>query len=94
MQGQIVVMVTKAVSEMFDKGGIADQAIKFNGFPALEKEEAAFNTQSMRSNPLTYIADPLAPVANVMQTEILTLSAATLTIRELGQFFNADETIS
>lgn len=40
---QIVVMVTKAVSEFFDKGGIADQAIRFNGLPSLEKEDLSFN---------------------------------------------------
>lgn len=36
-------MVTKAVSEMFDKGGIADQAIRFNGFPSLDKDDVSFN---------------------------------------------------
>lgn len=40
---QIVVMVTKAVSEFFDQGGIADQAIRFNGLPSLDKEDVAFN---------------------------------------------------
>ena len=36
-------MVTKAVSEFFGKGGIADQAIRFNGYPNLDKEDIAFN---------------------------------------------------
>lgn len=36
----LVVLVTKAVGEQFGKGGIADQMIRFNGFPFLEKEDA------------------------------------------------------
>jgi chloride channel 3/4/5 len=39
-------MVTKAVSEFFSKGGIADQAIKFNGYPALDREDEPFNAPS------------------------------------------------
>lgn len=38
-----MVMVTKAVSDQFGKGGIADQMIRFNGFPYLESEEHAYN---------------------------------------------------
>lgn len=33
-------LVTKAVSEQVGKGGIADQMIRFNGYPFLEKEDA------------------------------------------------------
>lgn len=40
---QIVLMVTKAVSDQFGKGGIADQMIRFNGFPFLDKEDHHFN---------------------------------------------------
>lgn len=51
---QIVVMVTKAVSDQFGKGGIADQMIRFNGFPLLENEEHAYNVAgepaALRSN--------------------------------------------
>jgi chloride channel 3/4/5 len=36
-------MVTKAVSDQFGKGGIADQMIRFNGFPFLDKEDHQFN---------------------------------------------------
>lgn len=39
---QIVVMVTKAVSDQFGGGGIADQMIKFNGYPLLENHELVF----------------------------------------------------
>lgn len=41
---QIVVGVTKAVSERFGKGGIADRMIWFSGFPFLDnKEDDTFN---------------------------------------------------
>jgi len=39
---QIVVMVTKAVSDQFGGGGIADQMIRFNGYPLLENHELVF----------------------------------------------------
>ncbi|OBT59570.1 hypothetical protein VE04_00009 [Pseudogymnoascus sp. 24MN13] len=53
----IVVGVTKAVGELFGKGGIADQMIWFNGFPFLDnKEEHNFGvpvSQVMTSDPVT-----------------------------------------
>ena len=36
---QIVMLVTKAVSDQFGGGGISDRMIKFNGYPFLEKED-------------------------------------------------------
>lgn len=42
MRSQIVVMVTKAVSDQFGGGGIADQMIRFNGYPLLENHDHAF----------------------------------------------------
>lgn len=51
----IVVGITKAVSEQFGKGGIADRMIWFNGFPFLDnKEEHTFGvpvSQTMTANP-------------------------------------------
>ncbi|KAL1643754.1 glycerol ethanol, ferric requiring protein [Diplodia intermedia] len=59
----IVVGVTKAVSERFGKGGIADRAIWANGFPFLDnKEEHTFGvpvSQVMTSNPITLPASGL-----------------------------------
>jgi chloride channel 3/4/5 len=53
----IVVGVTKAVGELFGKGGIADRMIWFNGFPFLDnKEEHNFGvpvSQVMTSDPVT-----------------------------------------
>ena len=36
---QIIVLVTKAVSDQFMSSGVADQMIRFNGYPFLEKED-------------------------------------------------------
>lgn len=36
---QIVMLVTKAVSDQFGGGGISDRMIRFNGYPFLEKED-------------------------------------------------------
>ncbi len=40
---QIVLLVTKAVGDLLGTNGIADEMIRFNGFPFLEKEDHAFN---------------------------------------------------
>ncbi len=34
-----MLLVTKAVSDFFGGGGMADQVIRFNGYPFLEKED-------------------------------------------------------
>lgn len=39
---QIVLLVTKAVGDFLGTNGIADEMIKFNGFPFLEKEDHAY----------------------------------------------------
>jgi chloride channel 3/4/5 len=53
----IVVGITKAVSERFGKGGIADRMIWFNGFPFLDnKEDHTFGvpvSQTMTAHPTT-----------------------------------------
>ncbi|KAB8364839.1 hypothetical protein FH972_024702 [Carpinus fangiana] len=63
---QIVVGVTKAVSERFGKGGIADRMIWFNGFPFLDnKEEHSFGVS----------------VSQVMTTQVTTLPAQGASIK-------------
>ncbi|OJD19363.1 hypothetical protein AJ78_00633 [Emergomyces pasteurianus Ep9510] len=56
----IVVGVTKAVSDSFGKGGIADRMIWFNGFPFLDsKEDHIFNvpvSHAMTSKPVVLTA--------------------------------------
>ncbi|GAA5822647.1 hypothetical protein JCM5353_000621 [Sporobolomyces roseus] len=63
----IVVMVTKAVSDQFGKGGIADQMIKFNGYPLLENDDHAFGVS----------------VAAVMRKDIVFLPSKGMTLDEL-----------
>ncbi|KAK4050731.1 glycerol ethanol, ferric requiring protein [Microbotryomycetes sp. JL221] len=63
----IVVMVTKAVSDQFGGGGIADQMIKFNGFPLLEKDDHSFGV----------------PVTHVMRREVVFLPSRGMTLSEL-----------
>ncbi|GAA5986200.1 hypothetical protein JCM10908_006453 [Rhodotorula pacifica] len=53
----IVVLVTKAVSDQFGGGGIADQMIKFNGYPLLENHDHAYGV----------------PVSTVMRKDVLCL---------------------
>ncbi|KAI4280752.1 MAG: hypothetical protein L6R38_004217 [Xanthoria sp. 2 TBL-2021] len=66
----IVVGVTKAVSERFGKGGIADRMIWFNGFPFLDnKEEHTFGV----------------PVSQVMTSEVTWLPSSGLTLRAVEQ---------
>ena len=40
---QIVLLVTKSVGDFFGGAGIADEMIRFNGYPLLEKNDHAFN---------------------------------------------------
>ncbi|KAI0759889.1 Cl-channel protein [Trametes elegans] len=63
----IVLLVTKAVGDFLGTTGIADEMIRFNGFPFLEKDDHAYNVS----------------VARVMQTNLKTLSATGLTVRDL-----------
>ncbi|KAI9888626.1 MAG: glycerol ethanol, ferric requiring protein [Vezdaea aestivalis] len=64
----IVVGVTKAVSERFGKGGIADRMIWFNGFPFLDnKEEHLFGV----------------PVQQVMNHNIVSMPTTGLRLRDV-----------
>lgn len=65
---QIVVGVTKAVSDRLGHGGIADRMIWFNGFPFLDnKEEHSFGV----------------PVSHVMTTNVTSLPASDLSAQDL-----------
>ena len=65
---QIVVGVTKAVSDRFGKGGIADRMIWFNGFPFLDnKEDHTFGV----------------PVSQVMTSHLTLLPSSGLELRHL-----------
>ena len=67
---QIVVGVTKAVSDRFGKGGIADRMIWFNGFPFLDnKEEHTFGV----------------PVSQVMTSEVTSLPSSGFNLKAVEQ---------
>ncbi|KAI0132686.1 voltage gated chloride channel [Xylariales sp. AK1849] len=64
----IVVGVTKAVSELFGKGGIADRMIWFSGFPFLDnKEEHNFGV----------------PVQAVMKTDVVAIPVNGMTLQSV-----------
>jgi chloride channel 3/4/5 len=69
----IVVGATKAVSDRFGKGGIADRMIWFNGFPFLDnKEEHAFGV----------------PVSSVMKSDVQVLTAGGLQLKDIEEILN------
>ena len=65
---QIVLLVTKAVGDFLGTNGIADEMIRFNGYPFLEKEDHAFNV----------------PVSRVMKRALSILRAEGTTLGDLA----------
>ncbi|KAK0629675.1 voltage gated chloride channel [Bombardia bombarda] len=71
----IVVGVTKAVSELFGKGGIADRMIWFSGFPYLDnKEDHNFGV----------------PVSQVMITDVVSIPTAGMTLKDVERLLAND----
>lgn len=71
----IVVGVTKAVSELFGKGGIADRMIWFSGFPYLDnKEDHNFGV----------------PVSRVMITDVVSIPTTGMTLQAVEQVLSKD----
>lgn len=72
----LVVGVTKAVSELFGKGGIADRMIWFNGFPFLDnKEEHTFGV----------------PVSQVMTSDVVSIPTVGLLMKDLEQLLRGSK---
>ncbi|CAE6458794.1 unnamed protein product, partial [Rhizoctonia solani] len=65
----IVILVTKAVGDCFIGHGIADEMIRFNGYPYLERDDHAFNI----------------PVSQVMQKELYTMPVTGMTLHEVEE---------
>ncbi|GAC73118.1 cl- channel CLC-3 and related proteins [Moesziomyces antarcticus T-34] len=63
----IVVGITKGVADWFSRGGIAEQMIKFSGYPFLDKDDHSFGV----------------PVADVMRADPQVLYAAGMRLGEL-----------
>ncbi|KAK4465224.1 putative chloride channel protein [Cladorrhinum samala] len=71
----IVVGVTKAVSELFGSGGIADRMIWFSGFPYLDnKEEHNFGV----------------PVSHAMITDVVSIPSTGLTLKTVERLLSND----
>ncbi|KAG8926196.1 glycerol ethanol, ferric requiring protein [Tulasnella sp. 418] len=65
----IVLLVTKAVGDFFDRSGIADEMIRFNGYPYLDKDEHTF-----------HIA-----VSRVMKKELYTMSVNGMRLQDVEE---------
>ena len=83
-------MVTKAVSDQFGKGGIADQMIRFNGFPFLDKEDHQFNEPGESRSHTQVLHRLIVPrliweVSHVMKRNVLAIPAVGLRLQELGE---------
>ncbi|KAI9279140.1 chloride channel [Sporodiniella umbellata] len=63
----IALMVTRAVNDWFEAGGIADRYIRLNGYPILDGDDRAFGVA----------------VSCVMQTDMTVLTAANMTFRDI-----------
>ncbi|ESK90859.1 voltage-gated chloride channel [Moniliophthora roreri MCA 2997] len=63
----IVLLVTKAVGDLLGVTGIADEMIRFNGFPFLEKKDHAYNVS----------------VSAVMRKEMVTLADSGLRVKDI-----------
>ncbi|KAJ7646805.1 Cl-channel protein [Roridomyces roridus] len=71
----IVILVTKAVGDFLGTNGIADEMIRFNGFPFLEKEDHAFNVS----------------VSAVMRTDLSTLNESGMCVKDVEAILDATE---
>ncbi|KAK1926250.1 chloride channel [Papiliotrema laurentii] len=70
----IVLLVTKGVSDWFGGGGIADQMIRFNGFPFLEKEDKEDGDHAF-----------VEPIANVMKKDLILMPATGVPLEQIGE---------
>ncbi|KAF9010637.1 Cl-channel protein [Cyathus striatus] len=71
----IVLLVTKAVGDFLGTSGIADEMIRFNGFPFLEKEDHAFNDN----------------VSAVMRKDLHTLKESGMRIHDVEELLSSTE---
>ncbi|KZS98475.1 Cl-channel protein [Sistotremastrum niveocremeum HHB9708] len=71
----IVLLMTRAVGDLFGTSGIADEMIRFNGYPYLDKEEHGFNI----------------PVSRVMRKEVYSLDGTGMTVHALEQKIRTEQ---
>ncbi|TFK25180.1 voltage-gated chloride channel [Coprinopsis marcescibilis] len=68
----MVLLVTKAVGDFLGTNGIADEMIRFNGFPFLEKEDHAYNVA----------------VSAVMKKELHTLTETGMSVKDVEKILS------
>ncbi|KAJ3996350.1 Cl-channel protein [Lentinula boryana] len=71
----IVLLVTKAVGDLLGTNGIADEMIKFNGFPFLEKEDHAYGVD----------------VSAVMRTDLYTVPEKGLRVKDVESLISSTD---
>lgn len=64
--------MTKSVSDQVGKGGIADQMIRFNGYPFLEKDDAESGDKGFNE-----------PIAHIMRKDLVVIPSTGLPLSEL-----------
>ncbi|PPQ84600.1 hypothetical protein CVT25_015803 [Psilocybe cyanescens] len=69
----IVLLVTKAVGDFLGTNGIADEMIRFNGFPFLEKEDHVYNVT----------------VSTVMRKDLNTLSETGMRVKDVESLLSS-----
>ncbi|KAF8972994.1 voltage-gated chloride channel [Flammula alnicola] len=69
----IVLLVTKAVGDFLGTNGIADEMIRFNGFPFLEKEDHVYNVT----------------VSTVMRKDLSTLSETGMRVKDVESLLSS-----
>jgi chloride channel 3/4/5 len=84
---QIVLLVTKAVGDTLGTRGIADEMIRFNGFPFLEKEDHAYGVSGglvcCYLTPICPDAIPTLAVATVMRRHLHVLEATGMSVSDV-----------
>lgn len=82
---QIVILVTKAVGDILNVRGIADEMIRFNGYPFLEKEDHAFHIPGEFLFLFCNLSSKCLAVSRVMRREMHTLQSTGLRVRDVGE---------
>jgi chloride channel 3/4/5 len=79
--------VTKAVGDFLGTRGIADETIRFNGYPILEKEEHGIDVSGQCSGCYTYSSDSHVSreVSEVMKKDLDTLFASGMLVSDVGK---------
>ena len=80
-------LATKAVGDFLGTRGIAEETIRFNGFPFLEKEDHSFNVSG---TPCKFALEltrlNLGAVDRVMRKELHTFYASGMRVQDVGKF--------